>query len=185
MTVRSTIILTILAFAASALVAGCGGDDSSDGGSAAGAASGDSAQSESGGDEGGTNEIATSSLSKAQFVKRASKACEEGLQSLPERAGEFSESQGPESASPSYEEGVKKVLLPILRASMDQIRKLGAPSGDVEEVEAIVSAQEQAIDEVAELEGFESVDDIAPSFGEARELMVAYGLKACAVTPEP
>lgn len=166
MTPRLT-ILPAIAIAAALFAAGCGGGDDEDGGGSAEVT------------------VTTSSLSKAQFVKKATEICSDERQTIPERTAAYEKSSGKVSGADAYAKGVKKVLLPLFQSEVTKISKLGAPSGEKDSIEAMLTAQQEGIDEVEDLPRFQSSDDVAAQFTEATKLLRAYDLTVCAVIPEP
>jgi hypothetical protein len=160
--------LLVTAFAVAAVVAGCGGDD-------------DSAAS---GSAGGDGSISTSSLSKAQFVKQANAACHDeqvGYRKEITLALERFRSQGL-SEHDAAVQALQAVRLPISEAQVVAIQKLGAPSGDEEEIEAALDAQQEAIDEFKAAEPAEVGADPTKYFGDASKMLQGYGLNACVFT---
>lgn len=161
----------LLALAAGLAAVGCGGED--DSGSAA--SNGNSAMTG----------ITTSSLSKEQFIQRAGEICSRERGKIAARQAAYVERTGMGDsipAPPEYADAVQAVLLPIFQDEIDRIRELGAPEGDEEDIADILGAQQQGLDEVAELRRLSSEEGRLEShFAEARRLMEEYGLDACTV----
>ena len=116
-----------------------------------------------------------SSISKQEFLKQGNEICAKGNQELDQAANETF-SGGP----PSEEEVVTFVddeLLPNVEGQVSDLRDLGAPEGDEDEVNAILDAADQAIEAIG--------DDPAAAFrgddpfAEANQLARDYGLVAC------
>lgn len=167
--------------------AGCG-DDESTSGSATGGNSNANAEADSDGgsssDEqsGEAPAVETSSLSKAEFVKRANAACTREGKGLLSRAEAFQEGGGSKGQSPqeANAELVKKVLLPTVEAQTAALVKLGAPEGDEEELEAILAARREDIASAEEVKRGKSVTEIIEEeFSETDETLEEYGLSAC------
>jgi hypothetical protein len=155
----------LLGIAALVLVAaGCGGsDDSTDTGSTSGG-------------EG-------SALTKAQFIKQSDAICEEGNEELESEAEDFATENNVDTEDPTteqQEEVVVEVIAPAIQRQAEGIDALAAPSGEEEEVEAIVAAVESGATEAEEDPGsiIEESDDGGP-FAEANKLADAFGLKVC------
>lgn len=115
--------LTTLAIAAAATVAttaGCGDDDSSS----------------------STVTVTTSSLSKPEFIQKATAACERESRGLVKKANTYMEEHQADGLPQSVleAEAVKTVLLPVVEAKIAAVQKLGAPAGDEEKIEAILTA---------------------------------------------
>jgi hypothetical protein len=182
---------------AALLAAGCGGGSGggdgktaasgSGGGEAtAGGTQGDSGSQAAGeGDEGGVS-VQAGSLSKEEFVKRAGAIC----RLTQERArGRFlafaARNRKVPSSGPKLEakvaEFVDRVGIPTFEEQIEKIRELGAPSGDEEQVEAILAAMRGALQR-----GHEDPTTVIRShedFLEPSRLANEYGLKACSTNP--
>jgi len=162
---RRFAVLLTAAIATVGIAAGCGDDDGS-------------------GSESGGGSIATSTQPRPQFVKQASEICSRERQDVPQRIAAYQEKNPPGDKPPdvAQADGVQAVILPVLESEVDRIRDLGAPAGDEEQVEAILTGQQEANDEVAELEKIPPEEDgWERYFDSTNKLMVAYGLDACAV----
>ena len=147
------------------VAAGCG--SSSSGGSS----------SSSGGDE-----SAASALTKPEFIKAADAICEESNEALEGEANEFAKENEIDIEKPTeaqQEEVVSEVVAPAIRAQAEGISALGAPSGEEEEVEAIVEAVEAGAEEAEEDPGTLVSGEGGGPFKEANELANEYGLKVC------
>jgi hypothetical protein len=158
----SALCLSVLA--AAAIVVGCGDDESSGSGS--------------------DGSIATSSLSKEQFVKKVTELCNKGREDVPQRATAYQEKNPPGkgSAAEYRAKAVQAVLLPMLEEEIAKIREIGAPEGEEEQVEAMLGAQQQGVDEVAALDSLEPREGVMEAyFAEATRAMNDYGLEECAV----
>jgi hypothetical protein len=146
-----------------ALVAGCGGG----GGDTTAGSTGESS-------DGG------SPLSKAGFIKQGDEICTKGNQTIETEASEFAEENNVDTENPTkaqQEEVITKVVAPAIKQQGEEIGDLGAPSGDEEQVEAIVEAVGRGADELEEdpgalLEGKNPLE-------EGSKLAKAYGLKSC------
>jgi hypothetical protein len=153
---RLTVLLAALAIAA--IGAGCGDEDS-----------GDSAE-------------ANGSLSKAEFVKQASSVCRQERKALAKDMSAYLERQ----RSKKLPEPVlianmfKAVFVPVVEAEMAGIRKLGAPAGDEQQIEAILVAEQGAIDKLERLKRAKSIGAFNDYFAPADKKLRAYGLPVCA-----
>jgi hypothetical protein len=165
---RLTILLAT-AIVALLAVAGCGDDDEN-------------------GSDGSSAEISvtTSSLTKPQFVSKAIGICEEERQQIPTRSEAYQRT-APKDQSPEevYEGGIRQVIVPTFQGEVEKITKLGAPKGDEAQVEALLVAQQEAIDEVTALDTIKDINQVAGHFTDANKLMRKYGLVNCMVVPEP
>ncbi|HWO47338.1 MAG TPA: hypothetical protein VNM41_04690 [Solirubrobacterales bacterium] len=140
-----------------ALVAGCGG-----------------------GDDTTTDETAT--LTKAEFIKQGDAICEKGNEEL---EGEFQsfakENDIPLEKEPNTEQSeelVEEVLVPNIQNQAEELRALGVPSGDEDQVNAMLDSLEEGIEEAEDDPGdlFSGKTD---PFGKANKLASEYGLKVC------
>ena len=66
-----------------------------------------------------------------------------------------------------------------MQEQIDEIRDLGAPSGDEDEVEAFLAATEEALEKTEADPGLLATPGANP-FREADQLLIDYGLAACA-----
>jgi hypothetical protein len=163
--VSKRIIAMLVGALAIAVIAGCGGGSDS---------SSTSGESTSSGDGGG------SSISKAEFIKKADAICAKGSETANEEAEEFAEDNNVDTENPTpeqLEEVVSDVVAPNIQIEAEEIAALGAPQGDEAEVEAIVNSVEEA---VSALEGDPSkVGEGESPLAEATKLAKSYGLKNC------
>lgn len=164
---RRVLMLTTIAVVLT--VAGCGGDSDSES-SAPAATSGD-----------GSGSVATSSLAKNQFIEQAEELCKREKKGLLQKAGSYIEKHSSEGLAPPVltANGVKEVVLPVVEAQIEVVRKLGAPAGDEEEIEAMLDAQRQAVEGVKEQETLDPVYGAGEFFKEADKMYKRYGLGEC------
>ena len=189
LTLRRTLPILILAMFLAAVtgVAGCGGSsDESDGTAASENAtaaddSGESGSEGSSDDDGASGaSVETSSLSKEEYVKRASAACAKRRgRILPEMAAYLGPGQTKEFTPDQFGPVFREVVLPAFEDELEIIRSLGAPEGDEEEIEAIVAAQEVAVEEAKKLKNPESFEEVGKQFAAPSETMREYGFTGC------
>ena len=74
---------------------------------------------------------------------------------------------------------VSQVVAPAIQRQAEEIDALGAPSGDEEEVEAIVEALEAGAEEAEEDPGTIVEGKTSGPFAEANKLAGEYGFKVC------
>jgi hypothetical protein len=146
---KSKLYLFAAAVSAAGLIAaGCGDDDDSD-----------------------------SSLSKEEFVAQANEICTEGTTELNEAAQEeFGDSGQP---TPAEEEAfVRDTVVPNIQGQLDEIRELGIPEGDADEVNGILDDAQSALDELEEdPSGTSGGTD---PFADVNRDLTEYGISACA-----
>jgi hypothetical protein len=151
--------MALLAVAALALIAGCGG-----------------------GSDSSSTEATAGSLSKAEFVKQGNAICARGNKEIEEGFEEFGKehhfSKQNEPTPAELEEAVEEVLIPKIRKEIDDIRALGAPSGEGSEVETILAAAEKGL-EKGEEDPRAMIKEGEGPFKEANELSREYGLVKC------
>jgi hypothetical protein len=135
------------------LVAGCGGDDDSSSGP---------------------------TISKAVFIKKADAVCAGGNKRLEVSFAHFLEKnkniKHPSKAD--FEELVGEAVVPNLRREIKEIRALGAPDGDEDKVDGILTALEEGL-ETAESNPQLAAKSSEAVFGISSRLAKEYGLKVC------
>jgi phosphosulfolactate synthase (CoM biosynthesis protein A) len=142
-----------------ALVAGCGGSSDSS----------SSSSSDSG-----------SSLSKAEFIEQGDEICTKGDQAIEAEANEFAKENGIDTEKPTkaqQEEVIAQVVAPAVKQQGEEIGDLGPPSGDEEQVEAIVEAVGRGADELEKDPG--GLLEGKNPLKEGSKLARAYGFKSC------
>lgn len=140
--------------ALAALVAGCGGGDD-------------------------TTDEATVTLTKTEFIKQGDAICKEANEENEAEAEEYAEENGftlEKASKDELEEAVADVLVPSLEKQAEELDALGAPEGDEETVEAIVTALE---DSTAEIEDDPGLIFSGKSLEKANKLAENYGFKVC------
>jgi hypothetical protein len=130
----------------------------------------------------GGNDDSTSSLTKAQFLKQGNAICERGNDEVEEGIAEFIEENNfsgdnqPNKAQ--LAEATEEILIPSVSKQLEDLRELGAPSGDEQEVDKILSEAEKVLGEVEEdPEGVASKN--ANPFAEVNKMAIDYGLPRC------
>lgn len=130
------------------------------------------------GDDDGDDEVAgAAQLSKQEWLDQANAACEDADKVM-DREGQKVFSEG-EPSQEVMKEYALEVVVPAFRRTITEIRALGAPAGDEEVVEELLSAQEQGTDRV-EQDPLSIFEEDEPS--EADRLAADYGLTACGDT---
>lgn len=119
----------VLAFAV-----GCGDDDGDSGGENGGssAAAGNTVPVDA--------PLEPSSLSKAQWVKRANAICERTATKRLDDLTAYAEDHADESEEDLLVPAAGDVIIPSLEDQVEALRELGAPRGDEEEIERIIRA---------------------------------------------
>ena len=142
--------------ALAALVAGCGGGDST------------------------TDETVT--LTKTEFIKQGDASCKEGNEEISEGFEEYAEENDlPQNKEPSTEQGIEiteTVILPNIQQQAEEIRELGAPEGDGDQVDELLTSLEDAVAEGEDDPELLFKGNTDP-FAEVNELAKDYGFKVC------
>jgi hypothetical protein len=129
----------------------------------------------------GCGSSASGPPTKAEFVERGDAICEKGKQEKDAAAIAYEEKNHldtPQKVSKAVGEGlVTDVVLPPLRAMVEELDDLDPPSGDEDHVAAMIGSFEKELEEIERdpgdaLLGF--------PFAQAEKLAAAYGLKRCA-----
>lgn len=136
---------------------------------------------------GGGSTESTSSLTKAEFVKKGNAICAKTEKEVAEGVAKFTKEHNFSEKKPptakQIAELAEEVLVPKVRKQIDEIRALGIPSGDEKEVEAIFAAAEEALKETEEDPSVFGKGGVGP-FVKANKLSREYGLTVCGAEPE-
>ncbi|HEU4905901.1 MAG TPA: hypothetical protein VFT19_07270 [Solirubrobacterales bacterium] len=164
------------------MAAGCGGGDSdSSGGSSAVTGSTEAAGSADGGEAGPSltdtgESLPESSLSKAQYIKRANELCARSQKERQAATRAYIKESAGKSGN-QVESLIEDVYAPMTEAMLAELRALGAPSGDADAVEALVIALERRLEGTVAGGGLPE-----KQFKEVRQAerqAQSYGLTAC------
>jgi hypothetical protein len=147
---RNAMLALALALATGSIAAGCGGDDDDDGGD---------------------------SLTKEEFVAQGNEICTEGNADI-EAGAEEAFSQGQPNPE-TVEAFVNDTLVPSVQGQIDDIRDLGAPEGDEDQVTEILDKAELALQDIKEDPSLAAGEGADP-FAEVNQELSDYGLTACA-----
>jgi hypothetical protein len=125
--------------------------------------------------------VTTGSMSKAEFFARATATCLHRQTIVLNRFKRYRDEHR-QDMSPS--ELIAKVsqeyLLPGIQFQFDELRLMGAPEGDEDQVEEMLGAFQFAI-EKGQRSRIDSADEFGDLFRVHNELAIAYGLSHCAV----
>jgi hypothetical protein len=143
----------VVAVAIALVGVGCGDDSSS---------SGDSSSS--------------ASITKEEFVTQANAICAEGNKEIDAGAQETFSAGKPSEAD--IEKFATETLIPSVEQQVADIRALGAPEGDEDQVNAILDAADQGLEE-AKSDPSVVADEKADPFAEANKLANDYGISEC------
>ena len=117
-------------------------------------------------------------LTKAQFIKKADKICEDSTEELQDLIDEYFGDLGPgEEPTDEALRDYADEFLPLAQEGHDAIRKLKEPKRDHEQVEELLAAQQDALDAVDEDPS--NLISSNGAFDESSELARAYGFEVC------
>jgi ABC-type phosphate/phosphonate transport system substrate-binding protein len=125
-------------------------------------------------------DVSTSSISKAQFIKKADAVCTQGNKRMEVAFAKFlRENKNVKHPSKAdYEELVGKVVVPNLGREIKEIRAIGVPGDDQDKVGAILEALEEGL-ETAEGNPRVAVTSSQAVYGISSRLAKEYGLVVC------
>ena len=175
-----TIALFLCTLTFALLAAGCGDDDSdtaTSGGAANGATSGESGSTDngSGADSDSEDASGATELSEEEFIGRATEICKEAGERFQSEFKARAEKGKKEGQNP--QEALAEGIVKAFKTELDEIGSLPAPSGDEDQVEAILDALRKAAEEIeADPTGLQQA---GAQVNEARRLANQYGLKGC------
>jgi hypothetical protein len=185
---KSMVIALLLAVLAIVSVAGCGDSEDGGGGTAEQtAASSPAADSGEGGGEADSEapESDSPTIGKAEFIKKADAICYRVSAKI---ATTTSAALAKFSSDPAALKGASVDLVPTLfvpriEEAVAEIRALGTPPGDEDQVNAFVDALQSVADQAEEdPKAFAYADFTKPAenpYQEADELADKYGFKKC------
>jgi hypothetical protein len=116
--------------------------------------------------------LATSDLSKSEWITQADRICAESDQGIEQKAGQFFKGRPTPETQAQF---VQQVVVPGIESSNNQIRELGAPDGDEDQVQAMLDAANRGLATV-------KADPSALEKGaldQGSALAKQYGLKVC------
>src|SRR4051794_1795795 len=118
------------------------------------------------------DDSSTSDLTKAEWIAKADSICQQGNQTINQAAQQQFGNQKPTAAE--VQQFATGTALPNTQSQVDQIKALGAPSGDEDQVNKILDTVQADIDKA------KSAGDIESStFDDGNALAKQYGLKVC------
>lgn len=147
-------MMTSAALAAGLIAAGCGSSDDNNSSS--------------------SDSTSTAALTKAEFLAQGNAICTAGNQKLDAAFQSLGKNSTPEQIS----QVTTEQIVPTINDELDQIRALGAPAGDEQQVSAILDEADSAS---AKLEADPSLGaGGSDPFAQANKLAKEYGLTVCA-----
>ncbi len=160
-----TVYLAVALAIIAALLGGCGssGDDGST--------------------DGSTVAFKTSSLSKAQWIKKAGEVCTTWTTPIIEKVNAYEEKhRGKTSREAEVVAGkaIRQEIPPLMTNLAKGIRALGAPEGDEDQISAFVVAFEGDTEKVATGPSLKSLTEFEPNYRDSAKIARQYGLTGCA-----
>jgi hypothetical protein len=152
---KRLLVVAALTLATGSIAAGCGG-----------------------GDEDGETTPTAAALSKEEFLKQGNQICAASEKQIDAEAQKVFGNQQPSQSE--VESFATKTAIPTLQFEIAGIEALPAPSGDEDQVNAIVSAAQQGLDELKADPSLITAEGQDDPFAEAKRLAKQYGLTACA-----
>ncbi len=131
-----------------------------------------------GGDNDNTTSASDSTLTKAEFISRADAICAKANKK-DNAAGDRFFKNNPNPTDAQHVQFLNQHVIPGIQAEIDGVRALSPPSGDEEEVKAILDAAQQGLDEARQNPLVLTQEQGPPAFAKADKLAAAYGLKVC------
>ena len=123
---------------------------------------------------GGDDSTSTSSLAKPAWIAKADAICQQGNQEIEQAANEQFGKQDQGPTDEQIQQFTSETVVPSVQRQIDQIRDLGAPSGDEDQVNKILDTVQTDIDKTKSATTLP--DD---PFADGNALATQYGLKVC------
>ena len=155
-----------IALAIAAIAAGCGGGSD---------ATGDPSTSE--GSTAVIPPVKTSSISKAEYIPRANKVCDESWESMLES---FASRYHSATKGKPFVEASENIFLPSMQFWFDDISYIGAPEGEKDQVENMLESLQLAVYK-GEEQPVSSPKQLVAIFADFSHLAGQYGLDSCLV----
>jgi hypothetical protein len=124
----------------------------------------------------------TSSLTKAEFLKKGNAICATGGEEINKAYEEFSRKHVAGGKTPSkalLDKAAAEIVLPVREKEVRALRALGAPSGQEERVDVMLAAWEEGIEKGEKDPN--SLRKAGPEFAfyKSYSMGIDYGLKKC------
>lgn len=120
-------------------------------------------------------------LTKVEFIKAGDAICKKGSEQIEEEADAFAKENEVDTSDPSkgdQEEVITTVVVPSLQTQADELSALGAPSGEEDEVAAIIEALEGGAEELED-DPASLLEAGGGPLGKANELANEFGFEEC------
>jgi hypothetical protein len=123
----------------------------------------------------------TVELTKVEFIKQGDAICKKGSDRIEEEVNTFAAENDVDTDNPSkedQEEVIAEVVAPSLQTQADELTQLGAPSGEEDEVAAIIEALEGGAEELEDAPASLLGEGAGP-LDEANQLATEFGFQEC------
>jgi hypothetical protein len=124
----------------------------------------------------------TASITKAEFIKQADAICAKGNKQIQTEIQAYSKKVGlsgnTQPTNAQVTEIANTILVPSVQSQHDDIGALGAPSGQESQVNAILAAVQDGIDQ-AKKDPTTLLKSNDTTFAKANQLAKDYGLTVC------
>jgi hypothetical protein len=130
-----------------------------------------------GGDDDNGTDLETSDLSKSEWIAKADQICAESDKAIDQQAQQTFKSEPSQQQLVGFTQGV---VVPGIEAQVNQIRDLGAPEGDEDEIQTMLDTVDEGLAKV-------KADPTALERGaldSGTALAQQYGLKVCGADDE-
>lgn len=120
-------------------------------------------------------------IPKAEFVKKANAICAQANQELAEIAEKFTQEKNLSEKNRPTDAQVTELAtrsLPPIKRQVEELRALGVPTGDEQQVDEFLSAAEEAV-EKGEQDPAALYGANGGAFAKANRLATDYGLDKC------
>ncbi len=124
----------------------------------------------------------TASITKAQLIKQGDAICAAGNKEIEAEFEAYAKKNGlSENKEPTKAQQTElgeTILIPSVQKQVDEIRALGAPSGEEEEVTAILDTVQEEIEQTEEEPATLASSNSEP-FAKGNKMAQEYGFKVC------
>lgn len=121
----------------------------------------------------------STSLTKAEFIKQGDAICKETDKSQNQKIRAYLAENPKTPSTKANTEKVISVAFPQIKAEVEELAALDPPSGDEEEIEAIVAGVEEGLEEAEKNPVSTNKTGAGNPFDEVGKLARKYGFKEC------
>lgn len=125
---------------------------------------------------GGDDETETAApLSKSEFVVQADAICAAGNKEIDQAFSELSQ----DSSQAEFDQVVTETVIPSISGQIDDLRALGAPEGDEDQINAALDSAQEATDKAEEDPSILNDPQGEDPYTEAEQQLREYGITKC------